>query len=43
MTSKVILQRKNSSDTFGYLTIVYFNGNGLRKKVSLGEIGRAHV
>ena len=37
MTSKVILQRKNSSDTFGYLTIVYFNGNGLRKKVSLGE------
>lgn len=37
MTSKVILQKKTSTDRFGYLTIVYFNGNGLRKKVSLGE------
>ena len=37
MTSKVILQKKSSKDPFGYLTIVYFSGNGLRKKVSLGE------
>lgn len=37
MTSEVILQKKVPTDTFSYLTLVYFNGNGIRKKVSLGE------
>ncbi len=37
MTSKVILKKKNSKDTFGYLSIRYFNGNGIKKVISLGE------
>lgn len=37
MTSKVILKKKNSTDEFGYLAIRYFNGNGVKKVVSLGE------
>jgi integrase len=37
MTSKVILKKKTSSDTFGYLSIRYFNGNGIKKVISLGE------
>lgn len=37
MTSNVILKKKNSSDPFGYLSIRYFNGNGVKKVVSLGE------
>lgn len=37
MTSKVILKLKNSGDPFGYLSIRYFNGNGKKKVISLGE------
>jgi len=37
MTSKVILKKKTSTDTFGYLGIRYFNGRGEKKVLSLGE------
>ena len=37
MTSKVILKKKSSQDTFGYLGIRYFNGSGEKKVLSLGE------
>lgn len=37
MTSKVILKMKNTGDPFGYLSIRYFNGNGKKKVISLGE------
>jgi len=37
MTSNVILKKKISTDPFGYLSIRYFNGNGVKKVVSLGE------
>lgn len=37
MTSKVILKKKSSKDTFGYLGIRFFNGKGVKKVLSLGE------
>lgn len=37
MTSSVILKKKSSKDTFGYLSIRYFNGSGVKKVISLSE------
>lgn len=37
MTSKVILKKKSSKDTFGYVGIRFFNGKGVKKVLSLGE------
>lgn len=38
MKSTVILKKKKPVDTFGYLSIRYFNGSGERKVLSLGEV-----
>lgn len=37
MTASVILKKKISTDTFGYLAIRYFDGNGNKKVISLAE------
>lgn len=37
MTASVILKKKISTDTFGYLAIRYFDGSGNKKVISLAE------